>query len=487
MATVPALVLNAGQRLAQQLEASQQRYDTLNRYYDGEQILDQLGLAIPPKLKTFTVIVNWPRVVADSRVDRLDLVGFRTGGNEKLGNYLWDTWKRSGLSEDQSSYLDFEVFGRSYKIVDPLGEGGFVVRTVSPDDIISHRDPLTGRIDVAYQQVRDDDDPSQNVRNRIIWTAEAKYVLDSSWNVVSVVSHRARMVPVVPAFRNWRTAIPRYQAWPRQQGTSAIKDVISVTDSCARDLTNAQLAQETHAVPQRGVLGASKGDFVDETGKPLTVWESYFGRVWALSNPDAKTFEFSSANMSNFTSMVELYARQASAMSGLPPNYFGLAADDAASADAIRSRESKLVKSIERDQRALGDQARELCRVMVAITGGDPDGVNECEPQWSDPATPTVAQKSDAVTKLYATKDSAGRSLLPREMAWEELGWNPEKIERAKRLFEQEEADLAESYLKPLEAQDVTASNIASSSGPAEPAVKETGEQNSSAGDSAMA
>lgn len=55
------------------LETSQSRYDTLNRYYDGAQHLKQLGLAIPPELKRFTVIVNWPRVVADSRVDRLDM------------------------------------------------------------------------------------------------------------------------------------------------------------------------------------------------------------------------------------------------------------------------------------------------------------------------------------------------------------------------------------------------------------------------------
>jgi hypothetical protein len=47
------------------------------------------------------------------------------------------------------------------------------------------------------------------------------------------------------------------------EGVSEMFDVIPIADSAARALTNAQLAQETVAVPQKYVLGMSKGDFVD--------------------------------------------------------------------------------------------------------------------------------------------------------------------------------------------------------------------------------
>jgi hypothetical protein len=100
-------------------------------------------------------------------------------------------------------------------------------------------------------------------------------------------------------------------------------DVIPIADSASRALTNAQLAQETHAVPQRGVLGATKGDFVDADGKPLSAWEAYFGSVWALANPNAKTFQFDASDMSNFETIVNLYARLASGVAGMPIEYFG--------------------------------------------------------------------------------------------------------------------------------------------------------------------
>lgn len=105
------------------------------------------------------------------------------------------------------------------------------------------------------------------------------------------------------------------------------------------------------------------------------------------------------------------------------PNYFGLAADDAASADAIRSREAKLVKSIERDQRTLGRQAVQTCRLVAGLLRGEKamSAFDDADALWYDAGTPTVAQRADAVTKLFATADPTGRPLMPREMAWEEL------------------------------------------------------------------
>lgn len=443
------------QRMDQILQTTQHHYDRLNRYYDGRQHLQQLGLAIPPELKKFTVIVNWPRVVADSRVDRLDLKGFRVGDDSRLAEAAWKLWQQFGLIEDQSSYLDFELFGRSFKVVSKGADGDVSIRSVSPEDIITLRSPIDGMVAAAYQRIRDEYD--MTVR-RILWTRERTFHMDASWRIIRTVRNGIGMVPVIPAFRNWRTKEPAYLPWPRLQGVSCIADVIDLTDSCARDLTNAQLAQETHAVPQRGVLGATKGDFVDENGNPLPAWDAYFGRVWALQNPNAKTFEFSSAQMTNFTEMVQMYARLCSGSSGLPPNYFGLAADDAASADAIRSREAKLVKSIERDQRALGVQAKETARIAIAMLSGVEAArrFDRCEALWHDPGTPTVAQRADAVTKLYATQDPAGRPLMPREMAWEELGWSPDKIARATALLKQEEEDSLAAYLKPEEASHAT-------------------------------
>ena len=460
--------------LLRQLTAALPVFDRYDRYFDGQQRLKQLGLAIPPELEHFTVIVNWPRVVAEARVDRLDMKGFRVGGNSELARLLWEWWQSSGLAEDQSSYLDFEIYGRSFKVVSRIDDA-VRVENVSPMDIICHRDVMTGQIDAALRWYRDVDsmNPYQPL-GYMYWTQTTTYVLDADLRVTDSYPTLGGVIPVVPAYRNPRTSIPLHEMWPRLRGTSCLSDVIDITDACARDISNAQLAQETHAVPQRVIAGVQNGDFVDpETGQQLTTWEAYFGRIWALANENAKTSEFSSSSMENFERMVGVYARLCSGVTGLPPNYFGLAADDAASADAIRSREAKLVKSIERDQRALGDQAVQVCRIAVMMSDvGDIDELDAAQALWYDAGTPTVAQRADAVTKMFAAADANGRSLLPREMAWEELGWGPDKIARAKRLLADEEsAWMGEPILKPLtdeEGDDVRTivDPVAASSGP---------------------
>jgi hypothetical protein len=89
-------------------------------------------------------------------------------------------------------------------------------------------------------------------------------------------------------------------------------DVMPLTDAAARALTNAQVATEVAAIPQRWVAGMSKGDFADQNGNPLPAWQAYFGAVWATEAADAKFGQFSAADLGNFTKIVDHYAQQVS-------------------------------------------------------------------------------------------------------------------------------------------------------------------------------
>jgi hypothetical protein len=456
--------------LSADLSALHPDLDTLDAYYDGTQRLAMLGLAIPPELSLFSVIVNWPRVAVDAVADRLDVKGFRLAGLDAGDAELWRIWQANGMDEhDMLSRLDYLVYGRTYKCVganedDPATP---VITVESPRQIMTTKDRRTGAVSAALRLYGEDDlagsPGTLSTTTMARPTLATIYLPDTTtwlawdptthmWAVESRDQHNLGVVPVVPTFRRRRTKLAPTRLW---QGTSAMADVIPITDAAARNITNAQVAQETHAVPQRGVLGASKGDFVDQNGKQLTVWEAYFGAVWALSNPSAKTFQFDASDMSNFERMMDLYARLASGVSGLPPNYFGLAADDAASADAIRSRESRLVKVAERDQVALGNGDEETLRLAMRVRDGvwNRDLVG-METLWYDAGTPTMAARADAVVKMYAATDSAGRALLPREMAMEELGWSPAKIERALALLAVQEQD---PYLTELLATEPAA------------------------------
>ena len=439
-------------RLSTELGAIQHKLETADRYYDGMQFLEQLGLAIPEDLMHLTVIVNWPRVVVDATADRLDVKGFRLSGATGGDETLWGLWQANQMDEqDQMSKLDYLIFGRTYRCIgsneaDPKAP---LITVESPRQIITDRDPRTGQIRAAVR--RYDVVDGQATAATLYLPNETKWLTSDGgqWVVDDVDEHGLGVVPVVPSFRRRRSAIPQGRT---MQGVSAMEDVIPITDAAARNLTNAQLAQETHAVPARGVIGATKGDFMDESGQPLPQWAAYFGSVWALQNKDAKTFQFDSSDMANFERMMDLYARLASGVSALPPNYFGLAADDAASADAIRSREARHVKVAERDQVTLGNGDEEALRIAMRIRDGawDPE-LRRIETLWYDAGTPTVASRADAVVKMHQAHDAAGRSLLPAEMAYEELGWSPEKIRRALELREAEQAD---PYLAQVVAKD---------------------------------
>lgn len=432
--------------LSDELSAAQPTFDLLDAYYDGTQRLEQLGLAIPPELLKFTVVVNWPRVVADALNERLDPKGFRLPGADSTGSdELWNLWLRARMGEqDMLSRLDYQIYGRTYKCVgtneaDPETP---LITVESPRNVITKRNERTGLVEAGLRMY--DLVQGQPTAATLYLPNETIFLVSDggSWSVDDTDAHGLGIVPVVPSFRRRRSQIP---ATRLLQGVSVMQDVIPMTDSAARVITNAQVAQETHAVPQRYALGVSQGDFVDPDGNPLPVWESYFGAVWGLTNSEAKVGSMPSSDMQNFQRMVELYARMASGVSALPPNYFGLSADDAASADAIRSRESRLVKSAEIDQQSLGYSDTETMRIVLKFRdGADADPLDGLETLWYDAATPTVAQRTDAVVKMYSATDAQGRTLLPAEAAWEELGYSPTKIARLKamRLEESEDPQL---------------------------------------------
>src|SRR4051794_12583580 len=73
------------------------RYETLNGYYEGQQRLEVLGLAVPPALQQFTTIVNWPRLVVDAVDERLDVEGFRYPDSDSADDDLWRVWQANDL------------------------------------------------------------------------------------------------------------------------------------------------------------------------------------------------------------------------------------------------------------------------------------------------------------------------------------------------------------------------------------------------------
>lgn len=404
----------------------------LDKYYEGQHRLEQLQLAIPQELEQFVVFVNWCRKSVDSVENRLDHLGFRLPGSATKDEYLADVWSYNDMWTNLTMcFLDSLALSVGYIMVGSNEEDPeFPLVTVESPYEISHiTDGRTRKVESIFRSYNNiggkDQSATLYLPNETYWLELDGY---GGWYIGDYDEHNIGMVPGVPMVNRPRSHQMRGQ---KLIGTSQMTDVIPIVDAAARALTNAQVAQEVLAVPQRGVLGATKGDFVDSSGAPIPAWEAYFGAVWALGNADARTFQFDAADMKNFETLVDMYARQASGVTGLPPNYFGLVADDAASDSAIRSRETQLVKFAEREQDNFGNDIRKVARIVDRFKTGEwNDDLRKLEVVWRDAGTPTKGQSTDAAVKMMEG------DILDRESVWEELNYSPARIAVLKQRFE---------------------------------------------------
>ena len=423
-------------------------YTKMDRYYEGVHRLQQLQLAIPTELEQFVVFVNWCRKVVDAVENRLTVLGFRLPGDATRDESTQETWDYNKMgTEITQGFIDALALSISYTTVSTNEEDldNPLIHVESPTSMSHVVDPRTRRLSSLFKSY--DPDPL-NGRDRAatLMLPDETYWLqrdnDNDWYIGDYDRHMLGRVPGVVMINRPRThELPE----SRLPGRSQMTDIIPIVDAAARALTNAQVAQETHAVPQRGVLGVTKGDFVDQQGNPIPAWEAYFGAVWALGNKDAKTFQFDSSDMKNFETIVNLYARQASGVSGLPANYFGLAADDAASDAAIRSRETQVVKFAEREQENFGGDIRDVAQIVDRFKTGEwrPE-MRKLEVVWQDAGTPTKAQLVDAAVKLKEA------DVYTREDVWEEMNLSPARIEILRERFDARDALLQQAGVNAL-------------------------------------
>ena len=410
------------------LVRSRTESNKLNDYYEGMHRLEQLGLAIPEELKRFTVTLNWPRTVVDSVEQRLDIQGFRMNG--AANDYLWDVWQYNNMDERQSfAHVDALSLARSYVCVGTNDQDREypLVTVESPMQMVAVRDPRNHRVTAALRLYSSDPDLPEDDRATLYLPNQTRWLVSENgqWkDEFAPDVHNLGVVPVVALVNRLRSTRRRGSIL---EGVSEMADVIPVADSASRAVTNTQLLQETLVAPARGVLGATMGDFVGNDGKPLDTWQAYFGALWAVGNPSAKTFEFSAADMSNIDTIINMYARQASGLTGLPVEYFGLNTQNPPSADGQRAGETRLIKRAERKQTGFGHSWESVQRLVLRFKTGewDPDATR-METIWRDAGTPTIAQVTDAIVKRYQT------GLIDWETAQERLGESPEAIKQMK-------------------------------------------------------
>lgn len=407
--------------------------DKLDKYYEGSQRLEHIGLAVPPELRRFETVVNWSRVAVDSIEQRLKVKSFILPGESESDDVLREHWDANNLdSESALLHKDTLIYGRGFVCVgtNPEDSEHPLITVESPRELTAIVDPKTRRISTAlrlYGGTVENPEPSLATLyfpNFTVWLQLDK----GSWSEYARDTHNLGRVPIVMFLNRRRTG--------SYTGVSEMKDVIPLVDAAARSLTNLQIAAETHSVPQKYVLGMSKGDFVDGAGNAIPAWESYFSAIWANQNKDAKVGQFTSSDLKNFHDTVNHYANLVASVTGLPTRYLGQNSVNPAAEGAIRADESRLVLNVEGKASNIGDGWAWVQGIAERFRTGVWPAANRIKTEFFDAGTPTFAQKSDAITKL-----AGGTPILSREGAWDEMGWSDARKDKERAYFESEAND----------------------------------------------
>lgn len=369
-------------------------------YYNGEQLIRDLGISIPPQLKGLHTVIGWPQIGVDALEQRLDIEAWRYADVPDESGELADLAEANDLiAESQLAHLDSFIYRRSYVAVgSPDEEGDPPVITVeSPMDMTLFFDARRRAVTSALRLYREEDQQAAvlYLPDQTINLVES---MDGGWEVVDRDIHNLGVVTVVRIANRQRVA--------DRSGRSEITPaVMSITDAACRTLLGMEVAREFYGAPQRYILGASESAFQDAEGNPKSAWETYIGRVLALERDEdgeiPQVGTFAAYDPSAYTKIVDLYARIMATQLGLPPHYLGYTTDNPASADAIRSTEAQLVKRAERKQTVLSAVWAQVLRLALLVANGEvPDRAKRIETVWRNAATPTIASQTDAAVKL---------------------------------------------------------------------------------------
>lgn len=421
--------------LTRDLNKRRQLHDELMKAYNGTRQVEMIGMAAPERMRGFEFPLNWCRVTVDSVENRQEVKALIRPGAEIDDPALREAWESNDM-DLQAPLLHREnlVQGHAFAAVSTNDEDAEhpIITVESSRSMIARIDPARRRMEAALRVYSEPTRPYAQsatlyLPDRTLWLARD----NSAWEIADVDEHKLGRVPVIMSINR---RLPG--AWT---GESEMADVIGPMDMATRTLMNLQLAMEIAAIPRRWAANVSRDDFVGPDGKPKPSWEAAMDAVWASvgkNGQEPKFGQFDAADPGGFVKVITALAEQCSSITGLPVRYFGQNTANPASEGAIRADEARLIKNVERKNREMGAfWGWTLALYERFRTGEWLPASDRIAIEWHDPATPTVAQRMDAVVKARQS------GILSQAGAWDELGWSEARKAKERAYFSAEVAD----------------------------------------------
>lgn len=450
------------QSLADELRRRQPEITLYDAYYRGEHKLrfasDEFARRFSTRYRNFAD--NWTGVVADAPVERLQPIGIRLKGSadsDPGDSGLWDVWlEQEADALSDLAWLDAVIAKRSYALVWADDDGSPVITWEHPSQAIVSYDPETRKRAAGLK----------------LWSDGANeyatlYLPDEVWKLqrpayaTSGYTNSGLYIPGADASGWQRRQSAGDASWPLPNplgevplvefanrprllgeplsdiaGTVAMQDAVNLLWSY---LFN---AADFASFPQRIVTGMERPmiPILDEQGqeigeRPVDLEKFAVDRVVWLEDPNAKTTEWSAANLEAYTKIIEVQVGHIAAQTRTPQHYLvGKMAN--LSADALKAAETGLVKRTEEKTEHFGRGVREVFRLVCLVQGEveKAKAVRAGTVLWKDVESRSEAQLVDALQKLSAIG-------FPFQYIAERYGLSPAEVERVVAMKEEEAAN----------------------------------------------
>lgn len=400
------------------------------RYYDYRNTLQDLGIAIPPRLRTVETLVGWPAKAVDALAARTVLDGFTSTQSDPESMGLDALWDENRMDvEAPQAHVSCAVSSVSFVSV-TAGD----VEAGEPEALILARSATsaTGIWDARRRCLSSalmvlSVDKQGNADHMAMFVPNLVIIMrkeGSRWDLRQVTHELG--VPVEPlAYR------PELE---RPFGRSRIsRAVISLTDSAVRTVLRSEVAAEFYSAPQRYALGVAEDAFVDKNGNPIPAWQAVMGRILSLTADEdgnvPQVGQFQQTSMQPHVEQLRGLASLFASETNLPLSSLGIVQDNPASAEAIFAAKEDLVIDAQSWARTMTPAWKRIARYALAILDDSPAAIEAAatiKPRWMNPATPSIVSAADAFAKQVSVMPWLAESTV----GLEQMGYDQDQIAR---------------------------------------------------------
>ena len=148
------------EELNQSIDRDKGKYSRIAKAWNGDSPAAYMSKksrdALDDRLRRLGV--NFPRLVVNSKVDRLSVSGIVSRETGEADTVSWDQWQAAGLvSKSELVHTDYYLYGAAYVTVWGTETSRPTAVTGTPLSTAVHTDPATGQVQAGIRRLRTKD------------------------------------------------------------------------------------------------------------------------------------------------------------------------------------------------------------------------------------------------------------------------------------------------------------------------------------------